>query len=206
MNSNGPLLALLAQRHGLHVACETRAADSLEDTRRTLSEALAVAPLVVLSGGVSAGDFDFVPPVMEELGLTSHFTRVASKPGKPLTLATGAGAVVLGLPGNPVAVYLMFHLFVLRAARRLMGLPAEPRKVALKLAASFERRKGVRAEHVPCRIDADGRVAALEYHGSAHLAALMEADGVFIVPRGVVSLPAGADVQLLPVDVRWLHD
>lgn len=206
MNSNGPLLALLAHRHGLRVACETRAADSLDDTRRALSEALAAAPLAVLSGGVSAGDFDFVPAVLEELGLRLHFTRVASKPGKPLTLATGAGGVVLGLPGNPVAVYLMFHLFVLRAARRLMGLSAEPRTLSLRLAAPFERRKGVRAEHVPCRIDAEGQVESFEYHGSAHLAALLDADGFFVVPRGVVSLPAGAEVRMLPLDVGWMHD
>jgi molybdopterin molybdotransferase len=206
MNSNGPLLAMLAHQYKLEVVYETRAADSLEDTRRALSEALAAAPLVVLSGGVSAGDFDFVPAVMEELELTPHFTRLASKPGKPLTLATGAGGVVLGLPGNPVAVYLMFHLFVLRAARRLMGLPTEPRTLSLRLARSFERRKGARTEHVPCRIDADGRVRSLEYHGSAHLAALLNADGFFVVPRGELSLPADAEVRVLLPDVGWEND
>lgn len=206
VNSNGPLLSALAGEYGLEVACELSARDSREDTRRALEAALAAAPLVALSGGVSAGDYDCVPGVLAELGLALHFNRVAAKPGKPLTLATGGGKTVLGLPGNPVAVYLMFHLFVLRAARRLIGLPAELTSRRMRLAAGYARPRVDRQEHVPCRINATGEVESFDYHGSAHLLALVEADGFFVVPVGVNSLSAGAPIDVLLTRTRSEDD
>jgi molybdopterin molybdotransferase len=198
MNSNGPLLAGLAQRCGMDVVRVATLPDQREATIAGLREAADAADLVVLSGGVSVGDYDFVLESFAEAGMTLHFSRVAVKPGKPTTFATGAGGVAFGLPGNPASVYLMFHLFVLRAARLLTGAPHEPRLLELPLGFDYRRRKTKRRQYVPARIGPAGALAPVEFHGSAHLLALTRADGFFVMPEGVGEAAAGQTVTFLP--------
>ncbi|RPI28758.1 MAG: molybdopterin molybdenumtransferase MoeA [Acidobacteria bacterium] len=194
MNSNGPLLAGLAQKHGLAVLGCVSVPDDPAELERVLASAVREADIVILSGGVSAGEYDFVPEVIQRLGLTIHFSRLAVKPGKPTTFATGPEAILFGLPGNPVAVYLMFHLMVLRVIANLSGAPAAELRFSAPLAREFRRASTVRKEYVPARITPDGAVERVEYHGSAHLTALMQADGFFEVPLGVGEIKAGARV------------
>ena len=68
--------------------------------------------IVVISGGVSAGKFDFVPSVLKDLGVETHFHKINLKPGKPLLFGTREGKLVFGLPGNPVSSFVGFELFV----------------------------------------------------------------------------------------------
>lgn len=197
MNTNGPLLSGLAQEFGLAVASEETVPDDRSKLVAVMLRALAEADIVVLSGGVSVGDYDFVPEAIMETGLKIHFSRVAVKPGKPTTFATGEKGILFGLPGNPVAVYLMFHLCVLRAAARLSGGVYEPQGFKVRLGGPFSRRSGSRTDYVPCRIAADGLAETVTYHGSAHLAALMQADGFLVIPRGDQSLAAGEEVTFV---------
>lgn len=197
MNTNGPLLGNLARKHGLEVTAEEIVPDDLQTLTDVLRRALERSDIVVLSGGVSAGDFDFVPEAIKQCGLEIHFSRVATKPGKPLTFATDEKTILFGLPGNPVAVYLTFHTFILRAVARLSGGVYEPKSFKLRLAKDFKRSSSVRMEFVPCRISAQGQAEPVNYHGSAHLAALMQADGFFTVPVGVKSLEANTEVSLV---------
>lgn len=103
------------------------------DTREGLAQALAAAwdqaDLLITSGGVSAGDFDLVPPVLQSLGATVHFHQVAIKPGKPLLFGTrehgGRRQYCLGLPGNPVSSFVCCALFALPLLRALTGAPAD---------------------------------------------------------------------------------
>jgi molybdopterin molybdotransferase len=199
MNSNGPLLAGLADRYGLETVIETIVTDDVQATARALDDALDRSDLVALSGGVSAGDFDCVLAALSQSGLEVRFARVAVKPGKPTVFAQGRGRAVFGLPGNPVAVFLAFHFFVRRAAARMTGSRDPLRTLRLPLAAPFRRRKGERREHVPARLSLDGRVEAVPFHGSAHLAGLLEADGIFVVPRGVTGIPGGELVEFIPL-------
>jgi len=202
MNTNGPLLAGLCAAHGLDVVSETAAPDTPQDARAATRIALGQADIVILSGGVSVGQFDFVLDALSQIGLRVHFSRLAVKPGKPTVFATRENKasvlpVVLGLPGNPVAVFLMFHLFVLRAAGHLTGAAVAPRAFSLALAAPFKRRHGERAEFVPARLTREGRVEPIAYHGSAHLLALTRADGFFSAPAGSTELAAGEVVEFL---------
>ena len=202
MNTNGPMLRLLAEQNGLEVVSESAVGDDPGKTLEALRRALEAADLVLVSGGVSAGDFDFVEEALPKAGLKVHFTQVAVKPGKPTVFATGPGKAVFGLPGNPVAVFTTFHLFALRAAARLRGQPPRaPRELALRLGFDYRRRNPERAELVPCRIQPDGSLARLAFHGSAHLAALSQADGFFLVPQGTTELPAGSAVRCLPLSL-----
>jgi molybdopterin molybdotransferase len=199
MNSNGPLLAALARQWGLEVIAETRLPDDRAQTAAALASAWQRADVVVLSGGVSAGDFDFVGPALADAGLQVHFDAVATKPGKPTTYASLGNKAVFALPGNPVAVLLCFHLYVLRGVARLCGTPWPVRRACFPLADEFCRRTAERQEYVPCRIDEGGRLVRLEFHGSGHLAALGAADGMFIVPVDCSRLPAGQPVGFLPL-------
>ena len=198
MNSNGPMLEALCQQNGLDVVTCEIVPDQRQATIDAISTACQAADFVLLSGGVSVGDFDFVAEAMAALGLTIHFDKVAMKPGRPMTFATSPSAALFGLPGNPVSVYVMFHIFVLRAMRRRLGLPAEPRTIRLPLADGHRRRKTDRLAFVPCRLTADGTLAAVDFHGSAHLAALLEADGFFVMPQGCATIAAGESAEFWP--------
>lgn len=199
MDSNGPMLAALAQNWGLEVTRQERLGDNRRQTADAIRAAFDRADMVVLSGGVSVGEFDFVGPALADAGLTRHFQSVATKPGKPTTYASAANRAAFGLPGNPVAVFLTFHLYVLRAAARLLGTPWPVRALRLSLAGEFRRRNAERREYLPCRLDSEGRLVPLEYHGTAHLAALRQADGLFAVPRECLWIGAGEQVEFLPV-------
>ena len=198
MDSNGPMLSGLAAAHGLEIVRERAVRDDLGETIAALEDALDAADLVVLSGGVSVGDFDYVLTAFERIGLKVHFSLIAVKPGRPTVFASRGRRAVLGLPGNPVSVFLMFHLFVLRAAARLGGVAPVLREFRMTLASGFRRRKTDRLEFVPVRLTEAAGVAPVEFHGSAHLAALAKADGFFAVPVGVAEVPAGQLVRFVP--------
>jgi len=197
LDANGPMLAALAQTWGLDLHLRAHAADSAEATRDTIAAALEQADLVALSGGVSAGMFDHVQGALRACGLELAFHRLAVQPGRPMTFAHGPAGMVFGLPGNPVPVYLMFHLFVLRAAAALQGTPSPLRRLTIPLAADFQRRKTDRLGFVPARLDASGRAEQVHSHGTAHLLAQGTADGFFAVPQGTAKLAAGTPVELL---------
>ena len=199
MNVNGPLLVGLAEEHGLVVVSEQSVADDRQAIAQALRTGLAQADVVVTSGGVSAGDFDFVVEALGDVALKLHFPQVAVKPGKRTVYASEQGKVVFGLPGNPVSVYVMFHLLVLPAVARLSGAKYERRELRLRLGTEFKRRKTERTEYVPCRLTNEGKVEAVEYHGSAHLTALTQADGFFVVPLGTGAIAAGDEVIFLPL-------
>jgi len=195
INSNGPLLRGLAEEHDLIVEGQMVVGDDPAKIEDALRRAVQVADIVLLSGGVSVGDYDYVPGVMKNLGFTIHFNRIAVKPGKPTTFATSEGKVIFGLPGNPVAVYVMFHLMVLRAVARLSGRRSSPVELLVKMGPSYHRGSGARLAFIPARITDDGSVETVDYHGSGHLTALVGADGFVVVPQGVTKIEAGEPVR-----------
>lgn len=197
MNSNGPMLVALCQKYHLEIVSQKIVPDQLDATIAILQETMANADIVVLSGGVSVGQFDYVAEAMKQAGLKIHFDRVCVKPGKPMTFASLDENIVFGLPGNPVAVYLMFHLFVLRAARMLSGCKVELPFVSLPLGFHFRRRKAERTGFLPCRLDRNGTLQEIDYHGTAHLQALLSSDGFFVIPAGQTHIPAGENVEFL---------
>ncbi len=202
MNSNGPLLSGLCEESCLEVVSNQTVPDDKDAITDALRTALSRSDIVALSGGVSVGEFDFVLDAIAGVGLDVNFTRVAIKPGKPTTYASTPGKAVFGLPGNPVAVYLGFHLFVRRAASLMSGR-SRGRGFTLALAGDFKRRKTDRAQFVPCWLTDDGCVEEVMCHGSAHLAALMRADGFFVVPVTVAELRKGERVTFVPTAQRW---
>ena len=208
--------------NGLQACAQVRAAggraryygivrDDPSALRQAVDRALQECDLLLLSGGVSMGELDFVPGVLRDCGAQILFHKVAIKPGKPTLLArwerpsASGGAkpgvrpsYAFGLPGNPVSAFVIFEVFVRPLLARLQGLRYAPRTVRARLAGSFRRRDAERVELRPVRLER-GEVRALEFHGSAHLNALSGADALLRLEAGVSLLEEGSwtDVRLL---------
>src|SRR5919204_73512 len=152
------LTALVAQ--ATRAGAEVTAAEIVHDDRAAIEAAFAGAlgaDVVVSSGGVSVGPHDHVKPALDALGVREVFWRVAHKPGKPLWFGVApAGALVFGLPGNPVSSLVCFELFVRPALRRLAGhAAAGPHTVEAVLGGDFTYNTD-RPTYYPVRLETAG--------------------------------------------------
>jgi molybdopterin molybdotransferase len=120
------------------------------------------------------------------------------KPGKPSLLARRGDSWIFGLPGNPVSTFVIFEIMVKPFLYRRMGIDWTPPSCRGALAEAVKRRSVERTEFLPVRLR-EGAVGLVPFHGSAHLDALGEADGLIRVERGVASIERGTEV-----DVRLL--
>jgi molybdopterin molybdotransferase len=159
---------------------------------------------VVTIGGVSVGPRDHVRDALGEAGVELVFWRVAIRPGGPMAFGVAAdGRPVFGLPGNPVSAHVTFELFARPALRRMAG-NARCFRRPLRARLTEEVSTGPeRAYDLRARLEADGdgwRATPVGAQGSAILSGLAEADGLAIVPLGTGDLPAGAEIDVLPLD------
>ena len=201
-NSNGPCLTALARRIGCDCQDLGIVVDDREQMRRRMVEALA-ADVLCLTGGISMGQYDLVPEVLESLGVEIHLRKIAIKPGKPTLFgSTRDGRYVFGLPGNPVSCFLIFLLFVEPALGRLQGLASDPpRPVLAKLRGRVGRTKD-RDSYVPARwqVERDGGITVepVEYHGSADAFGLAQANGLVVRPARAGAAGDGDQVLVIP--------
>jgi len=197
-DSNRP--QLMAQLAGLPcVAADLgRLHDDYDATLAAIHEALGRFDLLILSGGVSMGDFDYVPRALEACGVTALFHGVAMKPGKPTWFGRKGDRFVLGLPGNPVSVFVNTALLATPLILALSGLEDAGKTVALPLAEPIRRKGADRVEFLPVSVDADG-ARPVPYGGSSAIQALARADGFARLEIGQESLEAGgvAHVRLV---------
>lgn len=163
-----------------------------------IESALQTCDLVLLTGGVSAGDFDFVPRCLEETGASTLFHGVAVKPGKPTLLARRGERYIFGLPGNPVSSFVIFEIFVKPFLYRRMGIDWKPALFRSRLGVAVRRLSTERTEFLPVRAEA-GRAVPIAYHGSAHLNALGDAAGLIRIDKGVSRLEEGTEVDVRPI-------
>ncbi|MEL7021665.1 MAG: molybdopterin-binding protein, partial [Bacteroidota bacterium] len=113
--------------------------DEVEHIRAELQILLARYDFLVLSGGVSKGKFDYVPQVLEELGVTQLFHRVQQKPGKPFWFGYSPSTVVFALPGNPVSTFMCVYRYVQPWLRASLGLaPLQPTYAVLEETFHFK--------------------------------------------------------------------
>ena len=194
-DSNSYSLAAQVERCGVGVKLRRRAADTPAGIRRAVATALESCGLVLVSGGVSAGDLDYVPAVLRSLGVRLAFEQVAVQPGKPTVFGTRGGAIVFGVPGNPVSTFVVFEVFIKPVLFRMMGHAWKPLTVTGTLTRPILRRRTERAAFVPVRVDGDV-VDRPEYHGSAHIQALSGANGLVYVPKGEEGFPEGSRVHV----------
>ncbi len=172
----------------------------VSDTREAIGSAVTAARrdnrLILLTGGVSKGDFDLVPPILKEHGFSILFDQVAIQPGKPTVFGRSGDTYVFGLPGNPVSSFIVFEIMVRELLSIFTG--EKDRHLPLKcvLAKTYTRRATVRRAWIPVRVTAEGRAEPVTYHGSGHITSLANADGVIAVPVGIGEIPEGTIVEV----------
>lgn len=193
-SSNGDMLRAGLQLEGLSCTIY-HAADDVDALREVLHTALQAHDLVITTGGVSVGDLDLVRPTLEHLGTHIIFHKVAQKPGKPMLLGRWQDRLVLGLPGNPRAVLVLFWMYVLPALRAMQGAsdPWLPNEF-LPMAHGVDL-KGDRAEFRAAQVN-QGQVRLLRDEGSHMLASLLNANALVLFPEGARQVLAGQVVEV----------
>ena len=198
-NSNS--YTLEAQCRSLGIAAERLgiAPDDYESTRRMVERGLQYDVLIT-SGGVSVGEFDFVKDVQDSLGVERRLWKVAMKPGKPLAFGVHGDTLVFGVPGNPVAAMVSFELFIRPALLRLMGHERVLRPLyKAVLHEDLPNRHG-RVHVVRVRAWREGErwhVSSTGPQGSAMIRSMVAADGLIFVPARDEGLKVGELVDLM---------
>jgi len=211
-DSNSESVAAQVQAAGAEPVRLGIAVDDPEAVRERMLEGILSADVLVATGGVSVGARDVVKEVFEEVG-TLDLWRVAVQPGKPLAYGSaarpdGGYCVLFGLPGNPVSSFVTFELFVRPVLRRLQGAPTGDRVVVRAVLDAPVRTDPARRAFLRVQLsDAPdeqgryrGRLAGGQ--GSHVVSALAAADGLAVVPEGVAELDAGAEVEVIRLDVE----
>jgi len=179
-NSNAWSLAAQVARAGGMPGVLGIARDTAAHTREMIERGLR-ADLLLLSGGVSAGKYDVVEPVLAECGAEFFFDRVLIQPGQPLVFGLARGTFFFGLPGNPSSTMVTFEVFA-RAALELIGGQEEtplPMPLA-RLTRDFRHRPGL-TRFLPARLsEAGDEVTPLEWHGSGDVPALTRANAYLV--------------------------
>lgn len=207
-NSNGPAVLAALSRWNIPAADLGIVGDDPGEIRRALTTALSQADVVLASGGVSAGDFDFTRAVFPELGIREIFWKTAIKPGKPLLFGVhgGRGAplkLAFGLPGNPISVLVCLEEFVRPALEKLQGYaPKYPSyHLAGKALNDYPKPKD-RQQYIFCRATPGPEgyeLRIIRPQGSAMLGMAVEANALAISPMGVARVRRGDSLAF-----RWL--
>lgn len=208
VDSNQYALAALVAQTGAEPQMLGIVRDEPEALKKAIAQAVATADVVISSGGVSVGDYDYVDEILAQLGAEIHIRAVAVKPGKPLTVARFPNAqrpvLYFGLPGNPVSSLVSFWRFVQPAVRKLAGLAEgwEPKFVQARSHHDL-RSDGKRESYLWGNMNlANG---AYEFHlaggshSSGNLINLAQTNGLAVLPAGQTFIASGEPVQVLPI-------
>ncbi len=169
-----------------------------------LLEATRVAgmDLLLVSGGASVGERDFTRALLERLGFEIVFGQIKARPGKPTIFGVNGTRVAFGLPGNPLAHFVCFHLEVATALACLLGAAETPQFLRGQLAVELRDEPCPRETLWPARLEWSGRAPRLRplvWSSSGDLTCLVEANALVRVPAQCAALDAGAEVAFLPV-------
>jgi molybdopterin molybdotransferase len=159
-----------------------------------LRKAIAENDVVVLSGGISKGDYDFVRDVLEENLVELVFDRVHVNPGRLIVFGISDSAFCFGLSGNPVSNFIMFELVVKPFLYMMAGHAFKAAVSHARMAETFVRDEAERDLWLPVLLAADGRVHPVESRGSMSITSLCRADGLMHVPAGVTEVREGTTV------------
>src|SRR5205085_5071309 len=200
-DSNNYTIEVYASQSNAIVARLPLAGDDTEELKRAMREAAETCDVLITSGGVSMGVYDFTKAALKELGAEIFFERVALRPGKPTVFARLGNALVFGLPGNPVSVAVTFNLFARTALRAMQGathttLDVDHAVLARDLKGSIDRESYLPAV---LRTDEKGTLLAepLKWGGSSDFVAFAKATALINVPAGAGRINQGETIRIV---------
>jgi len=200
-DSNNYTIAAYAAQSNAIVERLPLAGDDTEELKRQIARAAEASDVLITSGGVSMGVYDFTKAALKELGAEIFFERVALRPGKPTVFARLGKTLIFGLPGNPVSVSVTFTLFARTALRAMQGatdptLAHEHAVLARDIKGSIDRESYLPAV---LRTDEKGTLLAepLKWGGSSDFVAFARATALINVPAGDKKIAAGSVVRVV---------
>ena len=198
-NSNGPMLISLLQALNIKVEYLGIARDDEKDLERLVIKGLK-NDILLISGGVSMGDYDLVPKVLKKCGVREVLHKIYMKPGKPVFFGTRQSKLVFGIPGNPVSTYLVFLVLIKPAIDKMLGKISQLSIRWARLTEEFRQKPG-RKHFVPAQVqERQGELEAFPikgYHGSADIASLSQANAFMIVDGSRSFLKRNSQVEVI---------
>ncbi|NLJ07073.1 MAG: molybdopterin molybdotransferase MoeA [Sphingobacteriales bacterium] len=172
------------------------AEDKADVLYNAIKNALEKSDILLVTGGVSMGEFDYVPEIMNQLGIEIKFQKMAVQPGKPTTFGVKGQKLIFGLPGNPVSSFIQYELVVKPAVYRMMGLNYHPAPLYLPFGIEYTRKQTERMAWFPVVLNEKGEIIPSEYHGSAHINSLADAFGIASIEIGKSKIEKGELVHV----------
>ncbi|MGY6522707.1 MAG: molybdopterin molybdotransferase MoeA [Mongoliitalea sp.] len=194
-NANGPVLSAYLEQLGVKSYQIIKALDNPQSVQEAIHQALSKADLILLSGGISVGDYDYVKQGLENEGVQELFYKIKQKPGKPLFAGIKGAQLIFALPGNPSSVITCFNQYVKPAIQQWMGKTNSwLSKTYLPLASPVKKNPSL-TFFLKVKIE-QGVVQVLQGQESFNLIAFAQADGFAEIPEGIDFLEAGEPVAL----------
>ncbi|MEB8346507.1 molybdopterin molybdotransferase MoeA [Flavobacteriaceae bacterium KMM 6898] len=197
---NSKMLRAAIEEFGVDMCTTYQVADNFMATCEVLTKAFLENDMVLVNGGISVGDHDYVYKALKVLDVEPLFYKVRQKPGKPLLFGKRGNKIVLALPGNPAAALTCFYLYVYPTLQILMGQSGSGlERRQLVVTKSIDNTLG-RALFLKARILKNREVEILEGQSSAMLHTYSHANALVFVPESVATIPKGgkAEVLVLP--------
>ena len=199
-NSNNYTIGGFAARAGAEVTNLGHVVDDSDLIEEKMREGFAQSDVLILSGGVSMGDYDLVKACLKRLGAEIFFDKVSIRPGKPTVFGRLGEKVVFGLPGNPVSVSVTFNVFARPALLAMMGA-SEVNLLTVRAAlADAVKNPPERNSYLPAKleiVDGQAQVRRLKWEGSSDLVAFMRGDCLLIIPQGCSHKARGEIVDVM---------
>ncbi len=182
--------------------CEARLLPIARDTRASLEAAFDLvddADLLITIGGASVGDHDLVGDVAQDLGMQRSFYKISMRPGKPLMAGTLAnGAMMIGLPGNPVSAMVCGHVFVLPVIRAMLGLGKGPTPRLPAILSAAMPANGPREHYMRARVE-HGKLSFFDNQDSSLLSVLSDANALLVCPPNAPQWDEGTPIEYIPI-------
>lgn len=201
-DANAPMLLSRVSNLSCNGKFYGKVRDDENEIRHTLNKAINENDMVLITGGVSMGDFDYVHKILCNIGVSQIFHGLAMKPGKPLFFGKLGNKAVFALPGNSVSAYMTFEIIVKPYILSSLGLHPDNEYIKAILSEDFNRHDAQRLEYVPVKLYFENTklyVKLIKYNNSSMISSFSEANGVLKIDIGIELIKSG-DI----VDVRFV--
>jgi molybdopterin molybdotransferase len=188
--SNSLMLETAIVQHHHNKPELVKVKDDLAATQKALSDLIQKNDVILISGGISVGDYDFVKKALENLGVKEEFYKIKQKPGKPIYFGTLNQKLIFALPGNPASALTCFYIYVLPALNKSAGKKFEGLKIVKrKLKNTYQKKSGL--AHFLKSVSDDEFVEISDSQSSAMLNTFAVANGLIFLPEEIELVDAG---------------